>query len=219
MGSVVDLPQMRVVLADASKRYRREWIFRKVNYTFESNESYAVLGYNGSGKSTLLRVLSGHLSCSRGKITFFKDQQNIPVNEIYQYVSFAGPYIELIEEMTLKEILSFQGKFKPFLQNWSLKELAEMMQLPKALNKEVGHFSSGMKQRLRLGLAIFSNSPILLLDEPTSNLDEAGVQWYQNLMDNYVADRLVVVASNVQQDYGFCKKHLDITQFKKPVTR
>ncbi|MCB0640724.1 MAG: ABC transporter ATP-binding protein [Phaeodactylibacter sp.] len=209
---------MRIVLEDASKRYRHEWIFKKINYELHSGEAYAVLGYNGSGKSTFLRILSGHLSCSRGQITFFKGDAPVPISEVYRLVSFAGPYIELIEEMTLREILDFQRRFKPFLEDWTLEQLAVLLQLPTALHKEVGHFSSGMKQRLRLGLAILADSPILLLDEPTSNLDEAGVAWYRGMVEKYRTGRLVVVASNVPQDYHFCEHHIDITTYKPTAT-
>ncbi len=204
---------MKIRLQNVSKRYKREWIFKKISHELELGNSYAILGPNGSGKSTLLRILSGHLSPTRGQIKFEQNNQNIPVDAIYQQVNYMGPYIELIEELTLVEALQFHQRFRSF-GTLSIEQLISRLQFEKSRHKEIRHFSSGMKQRLKLILAICSTPPILLLDEPTTNLDRQGVAWYQELMHDFNRKKLTVIASNVEEDYHFCRHNILITDYK-----
>lgn len=201
-------------LQNTGKRYRLEWIFRGIDYTFESPGRYAVLGPNGSGKSTLLKVLSGHLSPSKGRISFEINGKITEPDVVYRSVSYAAPYIELIEEFTLEEALKFHAGLKPMLPGMTPARLYEILALPKARSKEIRFFSSGMKQRVKLALAICSDTPVLLLDEPATNLDVQGVEWYKNLIREYAEDRLVVIASNDPHDAEFCPVHLNILDFK-----
>jgi len=204
-----------ILLQNAGKRYRLDWIFRGLDYRFESGQRYAVLGPNGSGKSTLMKVLSGHLSPSKGSVVFRKNEAQTLSESLYHLVSYAAPYIELIEEFTLEEALQFHAKLKPLLPGMTPNRLGEILALSRARSKEIRFFSSGMKQRLKLALAICSATPILLLDEPATNLDEQGVAWYKNLLQEYAADRLVVIASNDPHDAAFCPIHLNIMDYKK----
>jgi ABC-type multidrug transport system ATPase subunit len=205
---------MIIRLQNTGKRYRLEWIFRGIDYDLEGPGRYAVLGPNGSGKSTLLKVLSGHLSPSKGRISFEQDGKLLEPDVVYRSVSYAAPYIELIEEFTLEEALKVHAGLKPMLPGMTPARLYEILALPKARSKEIRFFSSGMKQRVKLALAICCNTPILLLDEPATNLDVQGVEWYKNLIGEYAADRLVVIASNDPHDADFCPVHLNILEFK-----
>ncbi len=206
---------MDIKLDNVAKRYRFEWIFQNINYEFKTGGSYAVLGPNGAGKSTLLKILSGHLSPSKGAITFNKNGSVIEKDLIYQQVSYAAPYIDLIEELTLVEAIGFHKKFKPFLNNLQAKDLEDLLQFSKSRHKEVKYFSSGMKQRLKLVLAICSATDVLLLDEPTTNLDKQGISWYLDLINEYRKGRLLIIASNVETDFSFCENQLNIQDFKK----
>ena len=201
-------------LQNTGKRYRLEWIFRGIDYTFESPGRYAVLGPNGSGKSTLLKVLSGHLSPSKGRISFEINGKITEPDVVYRSVSYAAPYIELIEEFTLEEALKFHAGLKPMLPDMTPARLYEILALPRARSKEIRFFSSGMKQRVKLALAICCDTPVLLLDEPATNLDVQGVEWYKNLIREFAEDRLVVIASNDPHDAEFCPVHLNILDFK-----
>ncbi len=205
---------MRLKLNNIAKRYRYEWIFRRLTYTFEPAGKYAILGPNGSGKSTLMRVLSGHLSPSKGKVEFFGKNTPTDADNVHRSLSYAAPYIELIEEFTLLEALQFHQKFKAFQQNLQPLDLIDLLQFSKSQNKEIRYFSSGMQQRLKLVLALCSDTPLLLLDEPTTNLDRQGVAWYLDLVERFAQNRLIIVASNVEEDYGFCDKQLNILDFK-----
>ncbi len=188
-----------------------------MNFQFHAAQSYAVLGHNGSGKSTLMQILSGFLSPSAGKIIFSDKDKVIDINAIYRQVTFAAPYTELIEELTLKEAIAFHVKFKPFVNDMKHGEFLELLQLPKtAHDKAIQFFSSGMKQRLKLALSILSDCPILLLDEPSITLDKEGVNWYRGLLREYaLGKKLLVIASNVEEDVQECSQRISITDFKR----
>lgn len=206
---------MTIDLQNIGKRYRLEWIFRGINGSFQAGQRWAILGPNGSGKSTLLKVLSGHLTPSKGTISFQQNGHQIKEELVYKKVSYAAPYIELIEEFTLEESLRFHAKLKPMLPGFTPASLYELLALPRTRQKELRFFSSGMKQRLKLALAVCSDTPVLLLDEPATNLDVQGVEWYKNLIAEYAAERLVIIASNDPHDAAFCQHHLNILDFKK----
>lgn len=206
---------MKVSLTDAGKRFNRDWIFRHLTYTFEEGQSYAIIGPNGSGKSTLLQAISGSMQVSEGKIEFQTGNQNsVAIDNMFNYVSICAPYLEVIEEMTLKEFLEFHHGFKPFLPFITIEKIVAILGLEKAINKQIRYYSSGMKQRVRLAQAIFSDVPVVLLDEPCTNFDDAGVDLYHQLITDYCKDRLVIVSSNDQVEYRFCKEKININDYK-----
>ena len=205
---------MRIELDQTGKRYRMEWILRGISLQFEEGEQYAITGPNGSGKSTLLKILSGHLTPSKGKVRFFHEKQTLDQTVVYRFISYAAPYIELIEELTLWEALQFHIRFKPLRDNMSASDVLSLLGFKNARDKAIRDFSSGMKQRLKLALALCSDTPLLLLDEPTTNLDKEGVAWYRQLIDTYSSGRLLIVASNVEVDFDFCRHTVDILAYK-----
>ena len=206
----------RIELSNIGRRFNRDWIFRGINLTIEQNNKIAILGSNGSGKSTLLQIVSGHLSPSEGEINFLSASGKIEIDEVYKSIGFAAPYMELIEELKLNEFFSFHNKFKPFINNYSEKEVIEIIQLEKSSEKEIRNFSSGMKQRVKLVCAILCDVPVILLDEPGSNLDKQSILWYRNLIDIYAKNKIVIVCSNRQQDeFDFCDSQIIIEDYKK----
>ena len=206
---------MRIELDHIGKRYNRHWIFKDINLSLRSEEAYVVLGANGSGKSTLLQILAGSLLASEGRISYFQGTNEIAADRIYRSVSIVAPYIDLIDSYTVKELIDFQFQFKSFYRGVTPDAILELINLRSIQSKPLKEFSSGMRQRIKLALAIFSDSSLLLLDEPTSNLDKEGIAWYRNLMDNYRSDRLVVVFSNQQKDeYQFCTKEILLEHYK-----
>jgi ABC-type multidrug transport system ATPase subunit len=215
-----DEVKMQITLTNTGKRFNREWIFRHCSYTFTSGKNYAITGPNGSGKSTLLQVIAGATLHNEGTIKYQNEQTTDngqrTTDEVHHYksISIAAPYLELIEEMTAKEMLTFHSKFKPLIQSLSIEDMLKIVGLEKAVNKQLRYFSSGMKQRLKLAQAFFSNTPILLLDEPTTNLDADGIALYQSLVSNYTKDKLVIVSSNVKEEYGFCEEVIEIGKYK-----
>lgn len=206
---------MHISLDNAGKRFRLDWIFRGLTYAIPFGTRCAILGPNGSGKSTLMKVLSGHLSLTKGSIRFHVDTNELAPEDIYQKIAYAAPYIELIEEFTLEEAIRFHSRLKPLLPGFDEKRVLEMLALPRAKHKEIRFFSSGMKQRVKLALALCSDTPILLLDEPATNLDVQGIDWYKNLIQEHAGERTVIIASNDPHDAEFCPVHVNILDFKQ----
>jgi len=204
---------MEIELKGAGRRFNQEWIFRNFTYQFNAGGKYAVLGPNGSGKSTLLSVVLGSLAPSEGTVTYIAGQE-VPVEKIYQLVSFAAPYVDLVEEFTLQETIDFHFKFKQFYPGIDAAGLLDLLGLAKAQDKPLKYFSSGMRQRTKLALACCTNTPLLLLDEPTSNLDKQGMEWYHSLIEKFTADKLVLVGSNQENEYSFCDNLIRITDYK-----
>lgn len=206
---------MEIKLNNAGKKYHREWIFRKVDLTLAKGSKWVILGPNGSGKSTLLQVLSSAVALNEGTADFYLDDQKIDIEEVYKNVSLSAPYLELIEEFTLQEIIRFHFKFKRIVNGLSEKDVIQISGLEKEANKVIRFFSSGMKQRLKLTLAILSDTSLLLLDEPCSNLDSKVVEWYQKMIRDYAMMRTIIVASNNQsEEFLFCDNIISIDLFK-----
>ncbi|MCY7356250.1 MAG: ATP-binding cassette domain-containing protein [Rudanella sp.] len=213
---------IQIMASDVGKKYRREWVFRHLDLTLTSRptptntaNSYTFVGPNGSGKSTLLQLLSGALPVTEGMLTYTLDNKTIASDEWFRQVVIAAPYLELIEELTLSEMLAFHVQFKPFKATLSNAEAADRMRLSHAMDKELKFFSSGMKQRVKLGLAFFSDVPLVILDEPTSNLDRQGAAWYHDQVRLLQPDQLLLIGSNDPAEYDFCPNVLDVMQWKK----
>lgn len=205
---------MRINLFSAGKRFNRDWIYRKVDLTFLPGHTYAITGFNGSGKSTLLQTLAGSMEISEGKIEWQNNGASIDADHIYSHLTIAAPYLEVIEEMTAIEFLQFHDRFKPLLKEISISEILKLVGLEKAAAKQIRYYSSGMKQRIKLAQAIFSNVPLLLLDEPCTNLDANGYELYLRLIQDYGRNKTIIVSSNDVNEFSFCEKVINIMDYK-----
>ena len=208
---------MKINLSQAGKRFNREWIFRNATLEFQPNFSYAITGPNGSGKSTLLQCIAGMMQLSQGTVQYTINGRRLPNEQLYKHVSFCAPYLELIEEMTLIEFLHFHFGFNNLVPGIDVKKIIAILQLQEAANKQIRYYSSGMKQRVKLAQAIFSETDAVLLDEPCSNLDLQGIDLYHSLINDYCQNRLVIVSSNDEVEYRFCKEIINIHSFKLPL--
>ena len=203
---------MKISVRNISKRYGNQWIFKNFDFTFSENTTYAIKGYNGSGKSTLLKVISGIESVNKGRIEYFNQNTPLDIETIALQTQLVAPYQELIEELTLQEFLTFHFNLRN--SPTSIENFKQLVDLP--TKKQIRYFSSGMKQRVKLGIAFFSNCKLLLLDEPTSNLDSEGIAWYQSLLKNHSKDRLIIIASNQAFEYeNFCSEIIDIASYSR----
>lgn len=205
---------MTISLTNTGKRFNREWIFRHISYTFSPGTQYAITGPNGSGKSTLLQVIGGAITASEGQLQYQLNEATLPPAEVYKLAAIAAPYLELIEEMTLHEFLRFHHRFKPLKAGLTIREAIAAVGLEAATDKQIRFFSSGMKQRVKLAQAIFSDALLLLLDEPCTNLDAEGTRLYHRLIAQYGSNRLIIVSSNDENEYSFCKEQIDLRAFK-----
>ena len=205
---------MKIDLTNLGKRYNREWIFRNLNFRFDIHKRYAITGPNGSGKSTLLQVIAGSNIYNEGSIEYSILHKEISPDKIYKSLSFCAPYLDLVEEMTLNEFFIFHNKMKGWISTVDTRQIIILLKLEKSAHKQIRNFSSGMKQRVKLAQAIFSDVPVILLDEPATNLDEEGVQLYNFLIENYCKKRLVIVSSNDEKEYAFCEEVIDMMNYK-----
>lgn len=206
---------MEIILQNISKRYGFEWIFKQINYNFEQYKHYAIVGPNGSGKSTLLKVISGGLVPTSGKLTYKKNNgKELEVMDVAKEIVYAAPYISLIDDYTLSELYDFHASFKK-MNIANKDEFMEVSQLGIHQHKYIKNFSSGMRQRLKLSLAFLTQSPIILLDEPTSNFDAKAIDWYLQMIEKYATNRTLIIGSNQEYEYNFCAHKLSITDYKK----
>lgn len=206
---------MEVRLENTGRKFNTEWIFRNLSYTFESGSGYAVLGRNGSGKSTLLQVIAGNLHASSGSVIYTHNGAPVSDHQVFRHLSLVAPYQELIEEFTLREMLDFHFSFKKLKAGFTVSSITDLLGFGFTGRKPIRQFSSGMKQRVKLACAVFSDTSLLLLDEPTTNLDKAGTEWYLNLIAEHSANRTVIICSNLHQtESGFCKATLSIEDYK-----
>lgn len=203
-----------ITATELGKRFNREWIFSKLSLQLTQGDSVAILGKNGSGKSTLLQCIAGSMEPTTGEVTVSFNNQPIPATQAYQVVGIVAPYLELVEEFTATEMLQFHGKFKPTKAGFTIQIMLEALGFATIAHKPIKQFSSGMKQRMKLALAFYFENPLLLLDEPCSNLDVHGIQWYQQLCQQFAHQHIFVVGSNDAAEYAFCKQQLNIQQFK-----
>ncbi len=206
---------MRISVENLSKRFNREWIFKDLTYQFSPAKTYAIVGPNGSGKSTLLQVLWGQMLPSAGKVIYENQSHVIASEEVYKHLAIATPYLDLIDEFTLSEMISFHFKFKQPRDNRTAEELIDLFELRHAKDKPIANFSSGMQQRLKLGLAFYSKAEVLFLDEPTTNLDRKSVEWYQQQREQLPNEMLVIIASNQVHEYPANADKIDILTYKK----
>ncbi|MBE0647213.1 MAG: ABC transporter ATP-binding protein [Bacteroidales bacterium] len=206
---------MTITLNGIGKKFNTEWIFRNLTSRFETGERVVFTGRNGSGKSTLLQVIAGNIHHTEGSIEYSLNGRMISDTEIFRHLSLVAPYQELIEEFTLREMLEFHFSFKPLVNGFTVPKIIDLLSFSQAKTKPITKYSSGMKQRVKLVCALLSDTPLLFLDEPTTNLDKAGIDFYLNLVNDHAKGRTILVCSNMQLvESGFCDQEIRIEDYK-----
>jgi len=205
---------MEIKATGLGKKFNHHWIFKNLNFEFKINNAYAITGPNGSGKTTLLQIISGYITPTTGGLTHTLQGNNLDANHLYRHLVLVAPYLQLVEEFTLVEQLNFHFQFKTIKTGWNISDIVETMKLEGSIHKRIKYFSSGMKQRLKLGLGFYSQCELLLLDEPTTNLDESGIQWYLDYVKKSLSDRLVIISSNRKQEYSCCQQEISLKNYK-----
>jgi ABC-type multidrug transport system ATPase subunit len=199
---------MRVKLDKVGKRFNKEWILKNLSLDIPSLSSLSITGANGSGKSTLIKLISAYMEPTLGEIQYFENEKDYSIENIPQTIGLAAPYVNLIEEFSLKEHLEFHFKFR--FTTFSVEEIISKANLKFSIHKKIKDFSSGMKQRLKLALAIYSDNKLIILDEPTSNLDQEGIEWYRDEIQQRLGTCTLIVASNQLHEYDFISKNIDL---------
>jgi ABC-type multidrug transport system ATPase subunit len=203
---------MDLILENLGKKYEGNWIFRNVNLSLPAGSRLLITGKNGSGKSTLAKAIAGLILPSEGKIQYKNQSTILTEDDAYKSIQLIGPYIDLVEDFTLEEFLHFHAKFKSF--HLSVNELIELGYFVEHRAKYIRNFSSGMKQRVKLLISLLSDVQLTILDEPTTNLDEKGTEWYHELVKRFALTKTIVVCSNSPMaDAQFCAQSINIEDY------
>ena len=205
---------MNIELNLLEKSYNNKIIFGNLSAKFESGGRYGIAGQNGSGKSTLLKILAGFITPNSGSISYSTAENSIPVESIFEHITYAAPYLDLPVDLSFYELLNFHFSLKQRYKSISNEAINESLQLPSDM--PIRQFSSGMLQRVKLALAFFTASEIILLDEPTETLDEQGFQLYSHLLETYSRQRTSIIASNKEEDFIDCVSILNVNRYSIP---
>ena len=192
---------------------KRRNVFSNVNISVSNSEIICIAGENGSGKTTLLKVLSGILRPNSGQISFTIDDREIKQDEIASHIGFVSPYLILYEEFTPMEHLELFAKLRGIdYKREEAFELLKEFNLHKRYYDLIKTFSSGMKQRVKYMIAMQSHPEIFLLDEPFTNLDEAGIKSVTKLIEKQVASgNSIIIASNDEREKQFCSRIINLS--------
>jgi ABC-type multidrug transport system ATPase subunit len=205
---------MKILAENIEKKFRQEYVIKNFNFEFQDHKKYAIVGPNGSGKSTLLQLLSQFSLPTKGSVKYL-DYQGKPIDNdlAFKQISFAAPYIEIIEEFTISELINFLVGLQNLPSTFNVQAFEEFSELKTNPNKLIKDFSSGMKQKTKLTLALSAPRPFLFLDEPTTNLDLKSKIWFQNKLESE-KDKLIIIASNEESEIKYCEERIQILDFK-----
>jgi ABC-type multidrug transport system ATPase subunit len=188
---------MEINFDNVSKKFGSNYIIKKFSASFKKNP-YAITGNNGSGKTTLLKLIANLMIPSEGKIRYLENGLNLEKESISKKIFFTAPYQELIEELTIKEFLIFHYKFRKYIDE-PLKILSNF-KLESFRDTIIKNLSSGTQQKLKLLISFNTVSDFILLDEPTTNLDNNGKKIYRDAYKKYSNKRGVIIATNSEDD-------------------
>jgi ABC-type multidrug transport system ATPase subunit len=199
---------MIIEAKNLGKRFARDWVIKDFNQKFEGPNIYAITGPNGSGKSTLLKMLAQFSIPTKGTCDWVNESSIVTEEERYKLMSVAAPYMELVEDLTLNEFLDFHNQFRKFDQDYDKSHFLNETRLEKSKNKLIKDFSSGMKQRIKLGLCFYCKSEVVFIDEGTTNLDRQGIEWYFESLKKL--GKLVILFSNQEDEYNLASEVIAI---------
>ena len=197
---------LSITCTDVAKRYIKEILFKDFNYTFTANNKYVLLGENSSGKSTLLKIIGGAIAPTKGVVSYSKFT---PSNELF---SFCSPEMHLLDDFTVEELFHLHFQFNT--KKISLEEQWKRSGLNPFLNKKFVELSSGLKNKVKLSLALYTVAPALLLDEPCTNFDAQNSAWYTNTIQELCQEQLIIVASNQEIEYTYCTEKIHLQHYK-----
>jgi len=207
--------QYSIQCESISKNFGRRVIFKNLSFQFNANGIYGISGPNGSGKSTLIKIIAGINSPSTGRINHKDNQKEIIPEKLHNYLGFVSPYLVLYEEFSAWENLEQLAKIRDIEFNkGKIELLLNDFLLFDRKDDLVKTYSSGMKQRMKFIFALMHSPKLILLDEPTSNLDDEGKNTVYKIIKREAEGNIVIVASNEKSDLALCSETIMIEKFK-----
>lgn len=205
----------RLKLDNVTMIFGRRLIFKEINFEFNNGNVYGIAGHNGSGKSTLSKIISGIIAPTKGKIIHTENEKKIIPEKLHDYLGFVSPYLVLYDEFTAEENLIHFSRIRGHkFDKEKAKHLLNHFGIYDRRNDLLKGYSSGMKQRMKFVFALMHNPRLLLLDEPTSNLDNEGKESVYQIIQEESKKNLVIIASNEETDLSYCNKVLEVEMFK-----
>jgi heme exporter protein A len=205
----------QVKVEKLTKIYGRRLIFKDITFCFDQNGMWGISGHNGSGKSTLVKILAGIIGASKGSVTHLLGEKKITPDKLHEHIGFVAPYLVLYDEFSAQENLMHVSKIRevPFNKE-KIDYLLNEFLLYDRRNDEVKGYSSGMKQRLKYVFALMHSPKVLILDEPTSNLDSSGKETVYKIIQSEAASTIVIIASNEESDLALCRDVIQLEKYK-----
>jgi heme exporter protein A len=197
------------------KNFGRRLIFEDLDFSYSDKGIFGIAGANGSGKSTLVKIIAGLLSPSSGKIVHSSGGKEIIAEKLHNHLGFVSPYLVMYDEFSAHENLKFISeirgvKFDEDRSNWLLEQFGIFSRRHDAVKA----YSSGMKQRLKFVFALLHSPSLVILDEPTSNLDASGKDTVYRIVQLESADKIILIASNEENDLALCSSVIEMENFK-----
>ena len=198
-----------------NKIFGRRLIFNNINFKFESNGIFGIAGSNGSGKSTLVKIIAGIISPSSGRIIHMTGNDEIIPEKLHNHIGFVSPYLVLYDEFSAWENLAYFAEIRGIpLDTERVNHLLEKFLLMSRKDDLVKTYSSGMKQRLKFIFALSHSPELLILDEPTSNLDAEGKEKVYTILKKEAETSIVIIASNEETDLALCTMKIELEKYK-----
>ncbi len=205
-----------LILTDIEKKFVTKTIFKKVNLNLKNGSSLALTGRNGSGKSTLIKIIAGLLAATKGKCTLNINGNKTDKGHLYRYTGFVAPYLNLYDELSAYENLEFFTVMKSNGKKADKEYINSLLERVNLYNRRfdfVKDFSSGMKQRLKLAFSIINSPPLLLMDEPRTNLDTYGIDIAYGIIEEQIKQGILILATNEIEDTAMCAQSLNIEEY------
>lgn len=194
-----------------SKNFNRRPIFKDISFELNSGDSVAITGRNGSGKSTLVKIIANVLQPTSGICEIYKGDAVVKKDDYYKYVGFVSPYLNLYDEFSGLENLEITSRIK-LAYGGNHSGVLERVGLKDRCNDLLRIYSSGMKQRLKLAFAVLHDPQILILDEPTSNLDKEGIRIVSDIAEDQKKNRILLIATNDDYEKSLCSTEININK-------
>ena len=201
----------KIVGEQLTQIFNRRTIFEGISFEVNSGESLVLIGPNGSGKTTLIRIICHLLRPTRGAVRFFRNGEEIPVEQMHANLGLVGPYLQLYNNLTALENYRFFARIRGLPVDLSrFRELMRRMGLAGRELDELRTYSSGMLQRMKYVCALLHDPEILILDEPSSNLDETGTKIVHEIIEEQKRDKILILATNEPGEFRFGDRQIHI---------
>lgn len=205
-----------LILQNLTKSFGRRLIFKNINAEFNTGSIYGLTGSNGSGKSTLAMIIADILSPTSGKVIHKIENQELSSEKLHNHLGFVSPYLMLYDEFSAEENLIHFMKIRGLkIDNDRIKILLDEFSLYDRRNDLLKAYSSGMKQRVKFIFSLIHSPELMILDEPTSNLDTAGKDKVYEIIEKESKNKLIIIASNEENDLALCKKNIFMEEYKE----